>query len=288
MYKLYNMYKLYDMSLKLQINNTVPFHYEIIESVIIKYRELFVIDVSTNVDIFINLTHNNNSFVEYIKSKYPTIQFKKINNYDYYIECTVYEMSPIIKQTNDPKKRYIAHEVTPKLLKCPLIWYLTPIAPKNVITANIMPYADHMKPSNIPIYIVQGASGRRNMNLLDKILSTTHEKNFILKLVGRNELPSVLMKHKEKIILKQNLNFIDYHKEFLDAYCILPLISIKSHKQYYNKKLTSTINYASGYNLKCLIDKDLQDIYHLENVEIFNNDDDIVEAFQKTLHDFYS
>tara|TARA_Y100000389_G_C17461142_1_gene521816 strand:+ start:2406 stop:3230 length:825 start_codon:yes stop_codon:yes gene_type:complete len=272
------------MSLKLQINNNAAFHYEIIESVIIKYRELFVIDVSTNVDIFINLKHNNNSFVEYIKSKYPTILFTKINNYDYYIECT---SNTIVEHTN-PIKRYIAHEVNRKLLKSPLIWYLTPIAPKNVITANIMPYADKMKPSNIPIYIVQGGSKRRNWNLLDKILSTTYKEKFNVKIVGKNELPTVMKKHKTKFISKINLNFIDYHKQFLDAYCILPLITVKSHEQYYKRKLTSTINYASGYNLKCLIDKDLQDIYHLDNVEVFNNEDDIVEAFQKTLHDFYS
>jgi hypothetical protein len=88
--------------------------------------------------------------------------------------------------------------------------------------------------------------------------------------------------------VKNNLNFIDYHKEFLDVYCILPLISKASHPFYYNTKLTSTINYARGYKLKCLIDQNLQDIYNLNYVEIYNNPSDISIGFAKTLDDFYN
>ena len=51
--------------------------------------------------------------------------------------------------------------------------------------------------------------------------------------------------------------------------------------------MTSSINYARAYNLKCLIDNDLQKIYNLSNVEVFNNEGNIVEAFKKTLNDFY-
>ena len=84
------------------------------------------------------------------------------------------------------------------------------------------------------------------------------------------------------------MKFIDYHKEFLDAYCILPLITKETHSSYYNKKLTSSINYARGYKLKCLIDKDLQEIYNLEDVEIFNDMNDISAAFTRTLEQFYN
>ena len=47
------------------------------------------------------------------------------------------------------------------------------------------------------------------------------------------------------------------------------------------------MNYASGYNLKCLIDKDLQEIYNLKNVEIYNDINDISIGFAKTLNQFY-
>jgi hypothetical protein len=41
------------------------------------------------------------------------------------------------------------------------------------------------------------------------------------------------------------------------------------------------------YNLKCLIDKDLQDIYNLPDTEIFNDENDVVEAFERILKEFY-
>jgi predicted membrane protein len=88
-------------------------------------------------------------------------------------------------------------------------------------------------------------------------------------------------------VFKNNLDFQEYHKKFLDGYCILPLITKQTKPQYYTNKLTSTINYAKGYNLKCLIDKDLQDIYKLDDVEIFNDINDITISFENTLKTFY-
>lgn len=87
--------------------------------------------------------------------------------------------------------------------------------------------------------------------------------------------------------MKNNLNFIDYHKEFLDAYCILPLISKETHPQYYNNKLTSSINYVRGYKLKCIIDEYLQEIYKLDNVEVYRDINDIESSFINTLKNFY-
>ena len=139
------------------------------------------------------------------------------------------------------------------------------------------------------IYIIQGNlnQNRRYLNLLKKILDQSYKHKFIIKLVGRGYLPKELEKYKDKIVLRNNLNFTDFHREFLNAYCILPLISKNTHPEYYNKKLTSTINYARGYKLKCLIDKDLQEIYNLDDVEVYNDINDIVHHFKKTLDDFY-
>jgi hypothetical protein len=67
----------------------------------------------------------------------------------------------------------------------------------------------------------------------------------------------------------------------------LPLISKKTHPHYYNNKLTSSINYTRGYKLKCIIDNDLQKIYNLKDVEIYNNINDITSCFIKTLEQFY-
>ena len=69
--------------------------------------------------------------------------------------------------------------------------------------------------------------------------------------------------------------------------CILPLISKETQPCYYYNKLTSSINYARGYKLVCIIDKDLQEIYKLDNVEIYSDINDIKSCFIKTLEQFY-
>ena len=106
--------------------------------------------------------------------------------------------------------------------------------------------------------------------------------------MSKDNYPKFLEKYKDKIVIKKNLDFINFHKQFLDSYCLLPLITKQSHSKYYTFKLTSTINYDRGYKLKCLIDKDLQNIYNLDNVEIFNDIDDISSAFENTLETFYN
>lgn len=275
---------------KLFIRNTNNFHYEIIESVIVKYYRILNIDKNIPIQIYLQLSeHPDNSFKSYIKSKYPKIIFKQISNFDYYINCTVYDKDYKNMDKQKSVKKYISHEITNQLKSNPNVYFLTPLGKHNLLTADILPFSNMKKSSNIPIYIIQGNlnDNRRNLSLLAKILDKTYDKDFIIKLVGRGYLPPSLLPYKNKIILKNNLNFQDYHKQFLDAYCILPLITKQSHPQYYQNKLTSSINYAKGYNLKCLIDKDLQNIYKLNNVAVFNNIDDIQNIFEDTLKDFY-
>ena len=145
-----------------------------------------------------------------------------------------------------------------------------------------MPFSEYKTISNIPIYIIQGNlnHGRRDLRLLNKILDKSYEKKFIIKLVGRGTLPNELKKHKDKIELRNNLNYTDFHKEFLEAYCILPLIS-KKKIRIITKKTTSSINYARGYKLKCLLDNELQEIYELPDVEVYNDINDITIGFEK-------
>tara|TARA_B100000123_G_C25739502_1_gene433107 strand:+ start:1708 stop:3984 length:2277 start_codon:yes stop_codon:yes gene_type:complete len=276
---------------KLLIKNVVPYHCEIIESIIVKYHEILNIDTKNQLDIYLIINDNHNPrFKEYIIEKYPKLKFENIKIYDYYINCTVYNRD-FHRLCNKKKSycKYISHEITDRLKSNPNVYFLTPLAKTNFIYSDILPFSEQKKTSNIPIYIIQGNLniGRRYLNLLNIILDDNYPYKFIIKLIGRGTLPKELKKHENKIVLRNNLNFIDYHKEFLDAYCILPLISKKTHPQYYNKKLTSTINYARAYKLKCLIDKDLQEIYKLNDVEIYNDINDIKNSFIKTLEKFY-
>lgn len=274
----------------LYICNKYDFHYEILESIIVKYNEILKIENDANNRIYLGILSCNNSFMKYIKGKYKNIILGTPKKYDYCISCTEYDERYDIIKKNSSKYFYISHNVSSRLKLLSNVYYLTELVSKNVITTNILPFNKIKIKTNIPNYIIQGniTSDRRDYSLLLKILSEKYDYDFKIKMIGRgNDIPDILKPYRDKILLKNNLNFMDYHKEFLDGYCILPLTTKQTHPQYYTNKLTSTINYASGYKLKSLIDKDLQDIYKLENVEIFNNKDDIVTAFKKTLVDFY-
>jgi hypothetical protein len=276
--------------MKLLIINNYDFHCEVIESVIVKYYEVLNISKDILIDIYLSVLSNDSTFKKYIINKYPKIKFQNIDQYDYYINCTVYDRDFEKLPKNKSNEKYISHEITPRLKTNPNVFFLTPLSITNYFYSDILPYSNNKIASTVPIFVIQGNlnQGRRYLQLLIKILDQSYKYNFVIKLVGRGTLPKELMNYKNKILLKNNLNFIDYHKQFLDAYCILPLISKKTHSQYYSTKLTSTISYARGYNLKCLIDKDLQDIYKLEHAEVFNDINDISVSFAKTLEDFYN
>jgi hypothetical protein len=275
--------------MKILIENLVNFHYEIIETIINKYDILLNIVKKKNDIIILNIIKND-SFISYILSKYKNIKLCNIydSDYDYFINCTIYEknLNEIIK---DNKYIYIAHEITENLKKHENVYFLTPLCNTNkFFYADILPYSEQKKINQVPIFIIQGnlTDRRRNYKLLDKILDYQTDLKFYIKIIGKGSLDPKYKKHT-KLIIKENLNFQDYHKEFLDVYCILPLITKQSHSQYYKNKLTSSINYGKAYNLKFLIDKNLQDIYNLSNVEIFIDEKDFLIKFIKCVNDFF-
>ena len=282
--------------MKLSIYNNVWFHYEIIETIICKYDKILNIIKKPTDEIYL-IIKNTSSFKKYIGEKYPKIKFGdiknfKVKNFNYMINCTIYDRNfNNLNKNKNSNTKYISHQITDRLKKNPNVYFLTPLCKHNrYIYTDILPFQNKKKLNDIPIYIIQGniTHGRRNYNLLIKILKNKYENKFKFKLVGKGNLPEKLKIYKDKIILKNNLDFINFHKEFLDAYCILPLISKNTHPQYYINKLTSTINYARGYKLKCLIDKDLQNIYKLKDVVIYNDINDISKSFRKSLEQFYN
>lgn len=270
------------------------YHFEIIESIIKKYSYIAKIIKKIDDEIYLENIRSN-EYNQYIRKKYPNI---KINTgqkeYNYKIYSTFYP-NLIDKFKNELSKKnifFISHDISEISLKYDNIFYLTPLCKsKKFIYSNVLPSIEHLKKKEpYPIYAVQGnfTDLRRNYKLLYNILKLNYNYDFKIKFIGRGTFPKILEPFMSKIIIAQNKNFIDYHNEFADCYGILPLITKDSHPQYYNKKLTSTISYAMAYNLVCIIDKDLQKIYNLKNVEIFNNEGDIHKAFIKTLEKFYS
>lgn len=271
-------------------------HTEILESVIQKYDFLLRVKKTPTDVVYLNLSSKGNeSFLSYIKSKYPKIELKKPTKWDYKIITTFYPKdlkNPAFQ--NDLKNRmvsFICHEVTDDTLKHSNIFYLTPLCKdKNkFIDATVLPGLQRKLP-DFPIYAVQGNLTwlRRNYNLLLTLFKQKFKEKFKIKLIGRGEVPAQLAPFKEYIIPCLNQDFQNYHKSFSDVYGILPLISKKTHPQYYTNKLTSTISYAKSYNLQTIIDKDLQDIYKLNNVVVYKDEKEIIAAFQASLNKFYN
>lgn len=258
------------------ITNNVDYHYEIIVHIIEKYDIILSIPKQ---DVCLECKPNP-SFLKYIREKYPNVRLEVPPTYDYLINCTIYPQDIIDIAIN---KYYISHRVFETLN--PNIFFLTPLK-FPYLCCDALPFKDEKIKNPMPIYIVQGNvdDGRKKYELLDQILAQKYDHDFRIKIIGRGKMHP-RFHQSDKIIFRHNLDFIDYHKEFLDGYAILPLITKSSHPQYYTKQLPSSINYGLAYNLHFIIDEDLQNIFQLENASVFK--DDIVSAFKKSLDDFY-
>lgn len=269
------------------ISNNVNFHFEIIESIIIQYS--FLLKKKFNNPIIYLFCKKNKSFENYIQKKYPSIFIGIPSRYDYYINCSIYSRD-LKKIKRDKKHFYISHEYNPLYLSIKNVYFVFPKCPERFLSLHYLPFREEKRKNNIPIYIIQGNLNhgfRRNFHLLVSILEKSYSYLFKIKIIGSGKLPKILQPFQEKIILKNNLDFQEFHREFLDGYAILPLISKEKQKHYYTFKLTSTMNYAKAYNLKCIMDSELFQLYPLENSEVYSDDNDIFRAFQKTLQDFY-
>lgn len=290
----YNTVEHFEMETKepstiILIHNEKEYHYEIIESILLLSLSDIIRQNTNNPIFYLDLKGDNPSFKDYISSKYENIKWGRPDFYHYYIELSFYkEQLPKIKTDN--RHFYIGHEVSEDLEKYKNVYFLSPFS-QNRLSCHYLPFRD-MKPfykTDIPIYIVQGNldEKRRDFSLLTSILSHSYPRDFRIKLIGRGEFPSVLQPFSDKIIFKNNLNFQEYHQEFLDGYCLLPLISRENNIAYYKNKLTSSVNYIISYNLKSIIDSDLQEIYNLNNAYIYRNSNEIQNVFFYSLMEFY-
>lgn len=270
------------------LHNEKDYHYEIIESIMMSIEKVIRNRIQNPI-FYIDLEGDDPSFKEYLSSKYTNLQWDKPSFYHYYVEISFYK-DQFAKYRNDSRHFYIGHEISPELEMYSNIYFITPLS-KNYISCHFLPFQQEKErlKTQLPIYIVQGNldETRRDFSLLVQLLSQSYPLDFRIKLIGRGDMPTSLKRFSDKIILKNNLNFQEFHAEFLDGYCVLPLISKEKNPSYYTNKLTSSVNYILGYQLKCIVDYDLQNIYHFNNAYIYETVSDVPNTFLMSLIDFY-
>ncbi len=308
---------------KIVFYNNSKSHYEILESVILYFSDVEKDDIYLYIHPNISfqkyiLNKYPNLHIKILQISINTIINFNLKEYNKIINCSSYDlkikgMFEYIKKSNKDKEIFISHEITNRI-KFKNVYFLTPLCNnQSYFYADKLPFSDTKIKTFVPIFLIQGnitsQRPRRNFKLLENILKNNYKFNYKIKIMGKKEgislcaiekikkngkkindiiLPDYLIPYKDKLIIKSNLNFIDYHKELQDCYCIIPLVLKKTQPQYYCNSLTSSINYARGYNIKCLIDTKLNKIYNLENAYTFEDENDISKSFSKLLDDFYA
>jgi len=284
-------------------NNSYPFHCELMPSIIEKFRSIICDKDVSDVEYQIYMTFNVNypyreEFVMFIKNKFPDVFLSITEEYDYKIDCVIY---PEDKKNlvYDEKHFYISHEVFD--YGHPNVFYLTPLCKRmsgfenHYIQCDVMAfYKRKCMNRDIPVYIIQGNmdANRRDYDLLEAILKTDFKHPFVIKMIGDGKLDPRFSKYSDKLIVKTRLDFCDYHREFLDGYCILPLVSRVKQPEYYDTKFVSSIHYGLAFDLHFILDQELQNIYGLEKTFVYetslvNKNEKGVEAFRKSLDAFY-
>lgn len=294
------------MSKIIYIYNPVSYHYEIIESLL--YQLDFITNSKcTDIIIYVHVVKND-SFETYIKSKHPRIIFGTPLRYDILIFATVYPFSENKKKEiiipkdktektvseivpNSSNVFYIFHEYDKNFKDLKNVRFLTSFSKKQRIYTHVLPFQDEIRnfDNEIPIFAIQGNlwSRTRNWKSLVPILEMD-DRNFFIKLIGRGELPDILVPYRHKIILANNLDFISYHREFLNVFCLLPLVSPEWTKQYFKNKFTSSISYIKGYGLYSIMHKKLHRLYpEIKNVYSYTNQKGFENQFKKLLDIFY-
>ena len=277
---------------KILIINNIDYHYEILESLFTKF--LKKIDTEKDYQIYM-FVKANIEYKKYITSKYKNVLFlDNIDSiiFDLEIYATIYPKDiKCIDTSNISKKYYISHRVDKDLQKFPNVYFLTPLClSDNYIIPTVLPGIKKNK-TRIPIFCIQGniSEKRRNYKSLIPIFEKYENRTFRIKFLGKGKIPFYLEKYKNKIIIENNHNFINYHDAFKDVYIILALIDDTFEHNYFTIQLTSSISYSISYDIPILIHSKLNDIYEkdIKNSIVYKDQNEMNIQFRKLLNKFY-
>jgi len=274
-------------------NHNVSYHHEILESVYFHIDFILKKPLRDTSDVYLYIQPNP-SFQAYMSQRYPYLRWCDKNtlpHYNYRIQCSFYPEKTTY--SSSPSEFYIAHGSNKKYPYRPNIYYLTPLCkhPQNYFFATHLPFRHDPKISSVstPIFVVQGDLKRRCMKSVVRLLTfAPPSMPFKIKILSKTqELPLELEPWKDQLIVQCNLDFQDFHREFLTVDGLLFLTDRKKNSAYYSTKLTSSVNYCKAYSLPCLIDTSLQSIYSLANAFVHEDQDDLCDAFHRMLQDWY-
>jgi hypothetical protein len=270
-------------------------------------------DITLLFTIYLSYQHDK-SFVNYMMQKYGdririTTNFF-VDNYDYIINASIYNSDQDYELIKNYKTLFkcpvffICHDYAKRLTHFENVWFTIPKAQKYVCF-DILPFAIDAKIPNKfeipPIYIIQGAINRRCLDLVNHILTHCNTHYFLIKLIGHcTYIDQEFRNYKDILSDKRvrfyfNLNFEDYHKHFLNAYCIFTCITPEKQPAYYSNKLTSSVNYAIGYNKYLMMDTTLYNNMYksttfnmpCDKILLYNDDTDLHNIFTKSLINYY-
>ena len=263
------------------------------------------------------------SFIKYLKEKYPNIIIYENlyeiikNNFTHDIYATAQKSSaPEAVNGTRPKEfiksnrvAYISHDICDEMKVYDNVYFLcnlnNTVKSGRILEATHLPFKDKKIKSKVPTFIIQGSIFRmfdnktRNLEDLSKIFNIKTNLGYKIKIVGssRDSKDVVLQKiekhiknkkNLDNIEIKVNLDWNEFHKEFLDCNFIYPLISKKNQPEYFDSKITSSYNYGRAYGLKFFIDKDFKSSYSIKDDDCFiYNSNNIQNVFIECLEWWY-
>ena len=296
----YSNYKEFNQKYKIKAKlfNCVYWHAEILESCILYLKHNKDVDL-----IYLDIPNRESMEVkDYLANKYDFLvienssitdprqfdQEKDVfidhkNMYDYVMSVSYHGKSNI--DNLDPDKYIFLYHRNSAIYKENILMPF--IKSNNYLDCSILPFQNNKKIVTFPTFIVQGNLDckRKNYYLLTEILKKNYKYNYFkIIIIGRGkDLPEVLKPYENKISLFKYLDFVSFHKKFLECQYIFSLVSKKNQPQYYSEQISSTYNYAKSYNLNIILDEDLNKIYNLKNSTTYKNDDDFLPIFSNIL-----
>ena len=128
------------------------------------------------------------------------------------------------------------------------------IPPERLFTPSVMPIAPTPPDcSKRPVAIVQGGiATRRVVTELIWLLKHTPTINITIRILSRQDLPSVLPADDDRIDFRKQLTMTEFHEAFLGAAFIMPLIfpGVNATESYLQGHPTSSVAYGLHFRLR--------------------------------------